>query len=183
MRDSKFLPLAGPLVPTVVAVACQALNAPQPAVLAAMGVMVAAWLALALWAVRRSEASPKHVQAMAEQQALMAELREFVGREVYGAHAELDRSRRLIREAVVQLNRSFRSMEEQARRQRAMITCLVEQDGAGSTGVREFADTAAALMEGLTQTLADNSRQSVQTVQLIGEMVRQVEEVFELLAD
>ena len=187
MRDLPFrstiLPLAGPLALTAAFVAAQALGGSPPIVLPAMGAMVAGWAALALWALRRSEASPLHVQAMVEQQSLMAELREFVGREVFGAHAELDRSRRLIREAVVHLNGSFRSIEEQSRRQRAMITCLVEADGAGSAGVRQFAELAAALMESLTQTLASDSRESVRTVQVIGEMVRQIEEVFALLGD
>jgi methyl-accepting chemotaxis protein len=177
------LALAGPLALTAVFVAAQALGRSQAVVLSAMAVMVGAWVALALWALRRAATTPVHVQAMNEQTALMAELREFVGREVFGAHGELDRSRRLIREAVAQLNGSFRSMEEQSRQQRAMVTCLVEADGDGSPGVRHFADTAAALMERLTQTLADDSRESVRTVQLIGEMVRQIDEVFELLGE
>ncbi|MGQ0587627.1 MAG: methyl-accepting chemotaxis protein [Gammaproteobacteria bacterium] len=180
---STILPLAGPLALTILFVAAQALGGSTALVLSAMAAMVGAWLALALWALRRSAGTPVHVQAMNEQTALMGELREFVGREVFGAHGELDRSRRLIREAVVQLNGSFRSMEEQSRQQRTMISCLVEDDGAGSAGVRQFADTAATLMERLTQTLTDDSRESVRTVQLIGEMVRQIEEVFELLGE
>src|SRR6185503_6849123 len=94
-----------------------------------------------------------------------------------------DRSRKLMREAVGQLNGSFRSMEEQSRQQRAMITNLVEQDGAGSPGVKKFADAAGALMGTLTQVLADDSRESVRTVQSIDEMVQHLDEVFDLLND
>jgi methyl-accepting chemotaxis protein len=140
-----------------------------------------------VWALGRVDASPSQAQVMAEQSSLMAELREFVGREVFGAHTELDRSRRLIREAVVQLNGSFRSIEEQSRQQRAMISCLVEDDGAGaaagSGGVRQFADSAATLMESLTQSLAGDSRESSRTAQVIAEMVRQLDEVFGMLGD
>ena len=178
---SVVLPLAGPLALSAVFVAAQALGAAQPAVLAAMAAMVAAWAALALWALRRADAAPSQVQVLTEQQALMAELREFVGREVYGAHSELDRSRRLIREAVVALNGSFRSIEEQSRQQRAMITCLVEDDGEGSAGVRQFADSAGELLKNLTDTLAGGSRESSRTAQVMGEMVRQLDEVFGML--
>jgi methyl-accepting chemotaxis protein len=181
---SVLLPLVPPLVPTGAWIAAQLLGAPAPVALSAMAATIAAWAVVALWALRRAEAGPSQAQVMAEQSSLMAELREFVGREVFGAHTELDRSRRLIREAVVQLNGSFRSIEEQSRQQRAMIACLVEEDGAGSAGgVRQFADSAGTLLENLTQSLAGDSRESGRTAQVIGEMVRQLDEVFQMLGD
>lgn len=180
---SLLLAMLPPLVPTGLLVAAQLLGAPVPLALSALAATIAAWAVLAAWALRRAEASPSQAQVMAEQSSLMAELREFVGREVFGAHTELDRSRRLIREAVVQLNASFRSIEEQSRQQRAMIACLVEEEGAGSGGVRQFADAAATLLENLTQVLSGDSRESSRTAQVIGEMVRQLDEVFEMLND
>jgi methyl-accepting chemotaxis protein len=178
---SAYLPLLAPLLPSGALVGAQLLGAPAPAVLSAMAATIAAWAVVTLWALRRAEAAPSQARVMAEQSSLMAELREFVGREVFGAHTELDRSRRLIREAVVQLNGSFRSIEEQSRQQRAMIACLVEDEGAGSGGVRQFADSAATLLENLTQALSGDSRESLRTAQVIGEMVRQLGEVFEML--
>lgn len=187
MRDFPFrsvvVPLLPPLLPTAALVTAVALGAAPAAVLVALAATVGSWVALAIWALHRAESAPAHAQVMHEQQSLMAELREFVGREVFGVHGELDRSRRLIREAVMQLNGNFRSIEEQARQQRAMITCLIEDDGAGSGGVRQFADSAGALLEDLTQTLAGDSRESARTAQVMGEMVRQLDEIFGLFSE
>jgi methyl-accepting chemotaxis protein len=175
--------LLGPLALTAVAVAAEVMLWPRPAVLGALAAMAAAWLTLGLWALLRAEAQARRGRATLEQQRLLAELGDLVGGEVLGAQTELDRSRRLIREAVAQLNGSFRSMEEQSRRQRAMITSLVDEDGAGSPGVRGFAEAAGALTGDLARMLADDSRESVRTVHLIGEMTQNLDEVFVLLGE
>lgn len=175
--------LLGPLAPTAVLVAAEVLLWPRPLALGALAAMVAAWLALAVWALRRAEAFAQRGKVTAEQQGLMAELGDLARGELLGVQGEVDRSRQLIREAVAQLNGSFRSMEEQSRRQRAMITGLVDEDGAGSPGVRGFAEAAGALTSDLARMLADDSRESVRTVQLIGEMTRNLDDTFVLLAD
>ena len=175
--------LLGPLVLTAVLVAAELLLWPRSVVLGALAAMVAAWLVLALWALRRADAFAVRGKATAEQQALLAEFGHLIDREVVGAQGELDRSRGLIREAVAQLNGSFRSMEEQSRRQRTMITSLVDDDGAESPGVRGFADTAAVLTGDLARMLADGSREGVRTVQLIGEMAQNLDDMFVMFDD
>src|SRR5689334_11918708 len=180
---NRFLPMLAPIAVTGLAAVGVVLGWPMPMVLGAVVASAAAWITYALWSARPAEASPEHQKLLAEQEQVLAELREFITREVGGAHNELNRSRTLIREAVGQLNGSFRSMEEQSRQQRDMITNLVEKDGAGSPGVKKFADAAGALMGTLTQVLADDSRESVRTVQTIDEMVQHLDEVFDLLND
>ena len=180
---SRFLPMLAPIAATALAAVGVVLGWPMPMVLGAVVASAAAWITHALWSTHPAEASPEQQKLLAEQQEVLAELREFITREVGGAHNELNRSRTLIREAVGQLNGSFRSMEEQSRQQRDMITNLVEKDGAGSPGVKKFADAAGALMGTLTQVLADDSRESVRTVQTIDEMVQRLDEVFDLLND
>jgi methyl-accepting chemotaxis protein len=113
--------------------------------------------------------------------ALLDELRQWLGREVRGARTEVDRSRALIGEAIGQLNTSFRSMEEQSRLQRATVTRLIDEDGHGSPGVRQFAEAAGALITELAQLLADDSRESVRTVTIIDEMVGHLNGLFGLL--
>lgn len=179
-RPAGWLLMAGPVALTGVAVAIGFLDVPRIVLIVSIAVVAAAWALVVAWLLRRSDAPAR---VLTEQQALMAELREFLGQEVVGAREELSRSQRLIHEAVMQLHTSFRSMEEQSRQQGAMITCLVEQDGAGSPGVRKFADAASTLMSKLTELLAGDSRESARTVQVIGEMVRQFDEVFEVLAE
>lgn len=178
-RPSAVL-LAIPLVLTALAVAAQVLDSPLPLELASTLAMAAAWGGVLLYTLHRYALSPR---ALAEHNAVMSEMRTFLGREIVGAREELDRSRRLMREAVAQLHSSFSSMEEQSRQQSAMITCLVEQDGAGSPGVRAFTDAAGTLMGDLTQSLANESREGERTVQVIAEMVRQFDEVFEVLRE
>jgi methyl-accepting chemotaxis protein len=113
--------------------------------------------------------------------ALLDELRQWLGREVRGARTEVDRCRALLGEAIGQLNTSFRSMEEQSRLQRATVTRLIDEDGHGSPGVRQFAEAAGALITELAQLLADDSRESVRTVQIIDEMVGHLNGLFGLL--
>jgi len=177
------LALLGPLVLTAVLVAGEALVWPRWAILTSLTGSVAAWLALALWALSRAEALARSAGAALEQQGLLAELGHLVDREVVGAQGELDRSRTLIREAVAQLNGSFRSMEEHSRKQRTMITSLVDEDGAGSPGMRGFADAAGVLTGDLARLLADDSRESVRTVHLIAEMAQNMDDMFVLFGD
>jgi methyl-accepting chemotaxis protein len=177
------LVLLGPLVLSAVLVAAELLLWPRTVVLAALAAMVAGWLVLGLWALRRADAFALRGQATAEQQALLAEFGHLVDREVVGAQGELDRSRNLIREAVGQLNGSFRSMEEQSRRQRSMITTLVDEDGEGSPGMRGFADAASVLTGDLARMLADDSRESVRTVHFIGEMAANLEDMFGIMGE
>ena len=179
----KVLMLLGPLLLTATLVAGEALLWPRWAILTSLTVTVAAWLALTLWALARAETFARRAGAASEQQGLLNELGHLVDREVVGAQGELDRSRGLIREAVAQLNGSFRSMEEQSRRQRTTITGMVDEDGAGSPGMRGFADAAGVLSGDLARLLADNSRESVRTVQLIVEMSQNLDDMFVMFGD
>jgi methyl-accepting chemotaxis protein len=176
--------LLAPLALTAAHAAGEWLHWPAPLTLATLLVMVAAWLAFAAWLVRHAgTAGPEHDAEVAEQQRLLAELREFVGREVSGARGEVERTRDLVHEAVRQLGSSFSEMESQARRQGATVTALVERDGGQGAGIREFADASGRLMGDLTAALAAESRQSVATVQKIDEMARHLDAIFELLGD
>jgi methyl-accepting chemotaxis protein len=179
----KVLALLAPVLLTAVLVAGVALLWPRWAILATLAAAVGAWLALALWAMSRADAIALRARATAEQQVLLSELGHLVDREVAGAQGEIDRSRGLIREAVGQLNGSFRSMEEQSRRQRTTITTLVEEDDAGSPGLRGFADAAGALSGDLARMLADSGRDGVRTVQLITEMTQNLDDMFVMFAD
>src|SRR5689334_16112974 len=125
--------------------------------------------------------SPKLQPSADTAPALIDELRHWVDREVLGARKEIDRSRALISEAIGRLNASFRSMEEQSQRQRATISDLIGHDGSGSPGVRHFAHAAGGLIAELTSLLADDSRESVKTVQMIDQMVRHLDSLFDLL--
>ena len=181
---SLFIPVLGPLALTALFGTAGLMHAGMPTMVLALGLMVAAWMAFAIYATRSVQGATLRDELLdAEQQRLMADLREFVGREVGGARNELERSRVLIRDAMGQLHGSFKSLEDQSRQQSAMITNLVEQDGAGSPGVRRFAEAAGGLIGDLTKTLADGSHESVKTVQTIDQMAQHLDGIFELMSD
>lgn len=177
---NRALLLSGPVALSALFTLAGAFGSPNAAVRATAVVAIVAWAVLALWALRHARApGARHAQERQEQ--LMSELSESISREAAGADAELNRSRTLIREAVAQLNGTFRSMEEQSRRQRGTITGLIEQEG--SVGVREFANNAGTLVGDLSRQLAENGREGVHTVQLIDEMAQQLDETFGLLGE
>ena len=66
MRELPFrsivLPLLPPLVPTGALVAAQLLGAATPLVLSTTAAAVVAWIAVALWALRRAERTPTQAQ-------------------------------------------------------------------------------------------------------------------------
>lgn len=180
---SRFAPLLGPLALTALSAAGVVLRWGPFVAIGLLLLTAAAWVAAVIWVTRRTGAPVDQQKIIDEQQALLDQLRGYVAREVAGANLELERSRKLIREAVGQLDGSFRSMEEQSRQQRETIRSLVEADGAGSSGVRQFADAAGQLMGDLTLVLADDSRESVRTVQTIDEMVQHLDSIFDHLHD
>jgi methyl-accepting chemotaxis protein len=117
--------------------------------------------------------------------SLMTELRAFLGSEVRDTRNEIQRSTALLRDAIGRLNASFRDMEAQTREQGAVITGLVEQGatagaGDGSTGLRQFADAAGALIASLAQTVTESGQQSVRTVQTMDDAVAQLDQIFAL---
>lgn len=102
-----------------------------------------------------------------------------------GVRQEVQRVRGLIQQATRELTASFESMNRQAQLQQAAAARIVNRSGddAGSVGVRQFAQQAGKLMEGLVNVLADVSRQSGASVQMIDVMVKQFDAIFELLGD
>jgi methyl-accepting chemotaxis protein len=178
-----FLSLLGPLVLTAVFCAAGVLRAPALLMYVLVALVVTAWMAFAFWATRGREGALEQDLLSAEQQRLMGDLREFVAREVGGARSELERSRVLMRDAIGQLHASFHSLQEQSRQQGAMITNLVEHDGAGSPGVRRFAEDAGKLINSLTQVLANGSHESVKSVQTIDQMATHLDGIFGLMSD
>ena len=121
-------------------------------------------------------------------QRLVAGLRQFLAGEVGDTRTEIQRSAALLRDAIGKLNASFRDMEAQTRQQGQAITGLVEQGassgpGSGSTGLREFADAAGALIASLAQTVTESGQQSVRTVQTMDDAVGQLDQIFALVKE
>jgi len=150
--------------------------------------MAASWLVFSYRFLGRApaESPAEHAMLLGEEQKLMAELREFVAREVEGTRGEIERTRTLVSAAVADLNKAFAEMEGESRVQGATITNLVERENlgeAGSPGMRQFASASGQLMDDLTGALAEGSRESVVTVGKMDQMVAHLDAVFEGLND
>jgi methyl-accepting chemotaxis protein len=101
--------------------------------------------------------TPTAATELAEQQKMMAQLRELIGREVGGARNEIARTCELVREAVRKLGTSFADMEAQSRRQSAAVGALVEKmsrelaAGAPAPGASALLPQVAAVDQALAE--------------------------------
>ncbi|HZR35245.1 MAG TPA: methyl-accepting chemotaxis protein [Nevskia sp.] len=103
--------------------------------------------------------------------------------EAQGVNQEVARVRGLVQQAARELGASFENMNRQARAQEAAASSIVNRNEQDEGGVRQFAQKTGQLMEGLVNVLADASRQSGTSVQLIDAMVKHFDAIFELLGD
>ena len=124
-------------------------------------------------------------QQMQERGKALDELGGAFSADAGGVRQEIQRVRTLIQQAARELTASFDSMSRQAQLQQAAAARIVSRgsDDADGVGVRQFAQQAGKLMEGLVNVLADVSRQSGASVQMIDVMVKHFDAIFELLGD
>ena len=138
-------------------------------------------------ALARAQAREQRRQELTTRQGkVLEELCGALDGDVRGVQTEIARVRGLITEAARELSASFDTMNRQAKAQEAAVAHIVNQSGNGDNrgaGVRQFAQQAGQLMEGLVNVLAEASRQSTVSVQLIDAMVKQFDAIFELLGD
>jgi len=138
-------------------------------------------------ALARAQTQERRRQEQAAQQGkVFEELCGALDGDVRGVQKEIVRVRGLIAEAAHELSASFETMNQQARAQEKAVGRIVSQSGevdSRGAGVRQFAQQAGQLMEGLVNVLAEASRQSGSSVQLIDAMVKQFDAIFELLGD
>ncbi|HEX6833361.1 MAG TPA: methyl-accepting chemotaxis protein [Rudaea sp.] len=147
--------------------------------------MTLAWTAFGSWfayAARRR--TPDELRAAKEQEALLGELRRFVGAEIEGSQNEIRRTRGLVQQAIAKLQTNFSAMNESSRGQSAALARIMDRTGEGSgVDVRNFARGASRQMEQLTEALEQVSGQSSATVQHIDAMAQHLEGIFALLED
>jgi len=137
-------------------------------------------------ALARSQAQERQRQQLVEQRGkVLEELSGALAADARGVQQEITRVRGLIQQAARELASSFENMNRQARAQEAAASLIVNRSGddADGAGVRQFARQAGQLMEGLVNVLADVSRQSGASVQMIDVMVKHFDAIFELLGD
>lgn len=152
-----------------------------------LAAMIMAWIFGGVWLVHSLQnRSPEEAGLLREQQQLLADLREFVGREVDGSRREVERTRDLISNAVQKLSESFEVMSRASRDQTTSVARIVERGADGERGgidVQRFALEASRQMEQLVDALEQVSGQSSATVGDIDAMATHLDGIFVLLED
>ncbi|WP_027072003.1 methyl-accepting chemotaxis protein [Luteimonas sp. J29] len=184
MDSRVLLRLAAPLALTLVLVVAQALDLAPAVRWGALAAMTLAWLWFA-WTAARPAADAELVR---DQGRLLEELRNFIGAEVQGSRAEIERTRELIRESVAKLGTSFDAVNRRSRQQSEVAARILDRrnggDGSGhGSDVHRFAVQASQQMEQLVEALEAVSGQSGATVTHIDAMAEHLDGIFSLLED
>ena len=181
MEPRALLRIAAPMVLMLLLFVAEALSWPMAVRMALVVTATLAWCVVA-WRALPSEAEG---QVLRDHARLLGELRGFVGNEVSGSHAEIERTRTLIRESVAKLGVSFDAVNRKSREQSTVVARLVERTGddSGSIDISRFAQQATQQMEQLVEALEAASGQSGVTVSHIDAMAGHLDGIFALLED
>ena len=180
-RLMKFV--AAPLALSVLFVVLKAVGVSPAMEWALLLVTLAAWISAVGWMGATGGRSRGATRMIAEERALLAELRSFVSNEIEGGRGEVNRTRDLIREAVAKLGSSFDSMMRRSKEQSSAVSRIVDRSDGGGVDVQRFAHQAAAQMSQLVEALEDVSGQSTATVGQIDLMAQHLDGIFALLED
>ncbi len=181
MEPRALLRIAAPMVLMLLLFVAEALSWPLAVRMALVVTAAAAWCVVA-W---RALPSKAEAQVLRDHARLLGELRGFVGNEINGSHAEIERTRTLIRESVAKLGGSFDAVNRKSREQSSVVAKLVERTGddSGSIDITRFAQQATQQMEQLVEALEAASGQSGVTVSHIDAMAGHLDGIFALLED
>jgi len=157
-----------------------------------------AWFAGLVWSQRQASKRLLHERAerrrssladVAALQDIGAPIKSLLADEVTGVRDEVRRVSAIVQEAIGSLTASFHSLNEQAQREETMVHDIVERsanhasgDQSSPTG-KSFLDDASELMQYFIDSLISISKQSVETVHRIDDMVGHMDGIFRLLED
>ncbi|WP_374249348.1 methyl-accepting chemotaxis protein [Thermomonas sp.] len=181
MEPRALLRIAVPMVLMLLLLLAEVLGWPMAARLALLVTATLAW-GVVIW---RSLPSKAETKILRDHAHLLDELRGFVSNEISGSHAELERTRTLIRDSVAKLGGSFEAVNRKSREQSGVVARLVERTGddSGSIDISRFAQQASQQMEQLVEALEEASGQSGVTVSHIDAMAGHLDGIFALLED
>lgn len=128
----------------------------------------------------------QHGHALERHQVLLGELRGGLADEMKSVVGEVERVRRLVHDAVVQLTGSFEELNRQSKFQEEAVSRVMNRNGAGdpdAINIQKFSKMTSALMGNMVDILSQVSQQSSNTVDNIDVMVKHLDAIFELLGD
>ncbi len=125
-----------------------------------------------------------------EMRQLLEEMNLLIHDEVASIRSDLEKSRSLVRDAVVQLSDSFNGLNNETQAQEGMVRVLIEHasgmsgDGENkSLNIKDFIGEAGSVLQYLIDILVETGKQSVKTVYKIDDIVQEMDGIFSLLSD
>lgn len=128
----------------------------------------------------------RHIEAVKKHQMMLSDLRGGLTDEMRSVNGEVERVRRLVHDAVVQLTSSFEELNRQAKVQEEAVSRVLNRTGgdhADAVSIQKFAQMTSAQMNNMVDILNQVSHQSSVTVENIDIMVKHLDAIFELLGD
>ncbi|WP_161554243.1 methyl-accepting chemotaxis protein [Stenotrophobium rhamnosiphilum] len=128
----------------------------------------------------------QHGHALEKHQVLLGELRGGLSDEMKNVIGEVERVRRLVHDAVVQLTGSFEELNRQSKLQEEAVSRVMNRNGKGdpdAINIQKFSQMTSSLMGNMVDILSQVSQQSSNTVENIDVMVKHLDAIFELLGD
>lgn len=119
-------------------------------------------------------------------------LNETLNEEVNSSNKELAQARGVIGDAVANLSSSFSGLNSEVQTQKQMVVSLIDNVSGASLrdanddkkiGIKEFASETSEILSYFIDLLVNVSKQSIETVHKIDDMVYQIDEIFKLLED
>ncbi|VAW88347.1 methyl-accepting chemotaxis sensory transducer, partial [hydrothermal vent metagenome] len=123
----------------------------------------------------------------------IALINEALNNEVNSSCKELKQARGVIGDAVSNLGSSFSGLNSEIQNQKGMVVSLIDNvsgaslkasdDSEKAIGIKEFANETSKILTYFIDLLVNVSKQSIETVHKIDDMVYQMDEIFKLLED
>lgn len=166
----------------------------DPATLALLAAVIA-WPATMLYH-RQEETNPQQdadasvLNESEELGRILSDINRSVTDEIASLRDDLGNTRGVISDAVQNLNNSFLGLNDQSQRQKELVVGLIENvSGASldldqdSVSVQDFVNEVSQVMQYFIDLLITISKQSIQTVHQIDDVVSQMDNVHVLLSD
>lgn len=117
------------------------------------------------------------------------DLKALLSEEVEGIHEEVTRVSQIVQNAIVDLTDAFQNLNQLSSREEELVHEIIEHTASHNTDTsdaqtgRSFLTEASRLMQYFIETLVDVSKQSIETVHSIDDMVSHMDGIFKLLGD
>jgi len=151
--------------------------------------LTAGWIIGITWAGRsiRSELATEtnmniDTVSASEFREICEPIKSLLADEVTGTREEVQRVSNIVQEAIASLTDSFHNLSASSQREEEMIHGIIEY-GSSDNDKRSFLNEASDLLQNFIGTLIQISKQSVETVHRIDDMVEHMDGVFRLLSD